>query len=419
MRISIISWAAALLTVHILAAALAASETIHQGKRDLQEVINAAPDYATVACDPSVPQTISTPIVISKPLTLQGLNARLPAGLGDTALLKVESEHVTLLDLYLYGNADSVHQDDRAPLVEIRKSNFRVERCTFENASKDGLMISPLAGSDDISGGVARDIVGRGVIRDVVSMSGDGQGGSKVRNILVENIRGYNSELRGVVEVSDGTDNITVRKVYAENCAYGIDIQDHGEKVEINRNIVISDLFAKNCKYAIRNANHPFGHANITISDVTAIECERSLELKNTDMLTLTNVRIIDQTGDGDALLVNNCDGVTLRDIRIAGGAAQGAGLKILNCSDIQVDGLSIVGGTSTLKNGIKYLITDNDAFANLQISHVFAPNVQGAGISLENTSESGSLSDYIVSDTIGGLEDLIAGPRRVLHDNL
>ena len=59
---------------------------------------------------------------------------------------------------------------------------------------------------EDLIGGVVRDVVGRGVRRDVVSISGSGGHGRRIRDVLVENVRCYESALRGAVEVSDGTD---------------------------------------------------------------------------------------------------------------------------------------------------------------------------------------------------------------------
>ena len=52
---------------------------------------------------------------------------------------------------------------------------------------------------------------------------------------FIENIRAYGSRLRGPVEVSDGSEHITVRDIYAESSFYGVDVQDHGRQGMINR----------------------------------------------------------------------------------------------------------------------------------------------------------------------------------------
>src|SRR3954468_21948599 len=184
----------------------------------LQQKIDGAQSNSVVQCDPNQQLTLSVPVTIRKPLTLVGLHARLPEKLGNSPLVIVQARGVTVIDFELVGNADSVDQKDRAPLLVINAGDFRVERGWFLNSSKDGVMIDgdELKG-EDLVGGVVRDIVGRGVRRDVVSISGSSGNGPKIRNVLVDNIRCYDSDLRGAVEVSDGTDNITVRKVYAES----------------------------------------------------------------------------------------------------------------------------------------------------------------------------------------------------------
>jgi hypothetical protein len=393
------------------------AETIVQGTRTLQEVVEAAAPYSVVECNPNTTQTISETVVLNRPVTLRGLNARLPDKLGNVPVLRVESEQVTITDFYLRGNADTVSQDRRAPLIEIRRGRFRIERGVLENSSKDGVMVSPKSGAGNLADGVVRDLVGRGVVRDVVSLSGDGTKGCRVRNILVENIRGFGSELRGTVEVSDGSENITVRKVYAENCVYAIDIQDHGQELQINRNIVIDDVYALNCRHAIRNANHDFGHANVSISNITAEQCERPLELSNTDRLSVRNIHIIDQTGTGDAIAVVNCHGVSIRDVTLTNGAAEGAGLLIENCGDILVDGVALLGKTPGLSCGVRYLLSKDETFSNLQIRGVTARDVRDAGILLE--SKRGVLSDYIVSGNIAQVTDRIQGDNRLVSDNL
>ncbi|CAN0072702.1 unnamed protein product, partial [Chrysoparadoxa australica] len=203
------------------------------------------------------------------------------------------AEDVSILDFRLNGNARTVDQADRAPLIRIFKSNFRLERGLFENSSKDGVEISPLVEYGDIDGGVVRDIVGRGCVRDVISINGSHETKSTfIRNILVENIRGYDSSLRGPVEVSDGSENITVRNVYAENCVYAVDWQDHNRPTEINRNVLIDNVYALKCRYAIRNAVHDFGHTTLTLTNIVAEKCLEPLKVANTSNVVIQNVRI-------------------------------------------------------------------------------------------------------------------------------
>lgn len=273
----------------------AAHAEINVGTGDLQKVIDAAPPHSIVICDPNRQLTVSTPIKIEKPVTLRGLHARLPEKLSKTPLMVVTAKGVTIADFELTGNVDSVPAKERAPLLIIGAGDFRVENGSFHNSSKDGVMIdADILAAGDIIGGVVRDIVGHRVARDVVSISGGGRQGFKIRNVLVDNIRGYDSAARGTVEVSDGTDNITVRKIYAEGNVYAINVQDHKQPAQINRNVVIEDVYAVKCRYGIRTDNRPLGHANLTIRDVTARQCAEPLRISNTDNVVLSNVRVFD-----------------------------------------------------------------------------------------------------------------------------
>jgi hypothetical protein len=82
---------------------------------DLQAVIDAAPVGATITCDAKRSLEISKSITIRQALTLTGLHARLPEKLGRTPILIVAAEGVTLSDLELHGNYDSVTQRERLP----------------------------------------------------------------------------------------------------------------------------------------------------------------------------------------------------------------------------------------------------------------------------------------------------------------
>lgn len=219
-----------------------AAAIIHVGLRDLQQVIDAAPSNAIIQCDPNRILTSAVPITIRKPLALVGLRARLPEKLGNSSLVVIEAKGVAVTDFEMTGNANSVPQSERAPLMAVFHGDFRIERGTFLNSSKDGVTIDgDRLKDEDLVGGIVRDIVGRGVIRDVVSISGSSGSGRRIRNVLVDNVRCYDSRLRGAVEVSDGADNITVRKVYAESAVYALDVQDHNQPGQGNRNIVIEE----------------------------------------------------------------------------------------------------------------------------------------------------------------------------------
>ncbi len=393
---------------------------IYVDGRDLQTVIDNAPPNSIVICDRNRQITLSVPVTVHKPLTLRGINARLPDKLGKTPLLIVTAEGVTISDFELHGNLDTVTQEERAPLLVIRASNFRVENGLTINSSKDGILISGDSKEDgDLVGGVVRDIVGINVARDVVSVGGGGSHGHRIRNVLVDNIRGYNSLHRGAVEVSDGADNITVRKVYAENSLYAVDVQDHGRPQEINTNVVIEDVYALNCTFAIRTANRPHGHSNLTMRDIIAERCKSPLKISNTDNVILQNIRIIGHEAGRPPISISNCDGVFLRDVTIENSNHDGPAILIKNCDDTLIDGVTLRGETDSLSSAISYRVSTDEVFSGLRIVNVSALNVKTAGIILENTSEKGTLNDYMISGNLARVVDHIQGQRGVIINNI
>ncbi|HWN94514.1 MAG TPA: hypothetical protein VNT99_05750 [Methylomirabilota bacterium] len=410
--------ATTLVSCSCTAAAQHAGETIYVNQLNLQQVIDAAPSNSVVQCDPNNTVTLSSAVTIRKPLTLVGLRARLPEKLGKTSLLLVESKGVAVTDFELTGNGDSVPQSDRAPLVVIRAGDFRVERGVFLNSSKDGVMIDADEAKEDIVGGVVRDIVGRGVIRDTVSISGSGGNGRKIRNVLVDNVRCYDSRLRGAVEVSDGAENITVRKVYAESAVYALDVQDHNKPGQSNRNVVIEDVFAVRCKHAIRTANTRKGHANLTVRNVTGQQCIIPIQISHTANVHLSNVRILDHDSGKPPIQIFDCRGVSIRDVVVENISVQGPALQLEDCDQALVDGVSLRGQSNSLASAIYFRIATREAFSGLRIANVFARNVTEAGILLE-TKKDGTLTDYIITGNLATVQDRIKGERAIIANNL
>lgn len=414
-------------TPHALAALLvlfagttSQAESLPASGAALQSALDAAQDYGTVIADRNTPLVLSTPLVIHKPLTLQGLNAELPAGLGKTPLLIIEAEGVSVTDIELRGNADSVDQKDRNALLVIRAGRFRVERATFLNSAKDGIMVDGAGVTDrDIVGGVIRDITGRGNIRDLVSIGGGGEHGHRIRNVLVDNVRGYDSKLRGAVEVSDGTENITVRNVYAENSVYGIDVQDHGKPLQINTNVRIEGVTAVDCTHILRTANNPHGHAGLTIRDAVGVRCTFPLKLSNTQDLTLENIHITDQPGgDKPPISITKSEGVSVRDVVLRGNAHTGPGLLIENSDNVRVDGVALLGGANALANAVLIRATDDHVLSGLRVHGVVSGAINGTGILLEKAGEKATLSDVVITGNGATVEDQFKGDRTVIEDN-
>jgi hypothetical protein len=393
--------------------------TIHVDGADIQSALDSAAPHSVVIFDRNRQVTLAAPVKVRKPLSIRGLNARLPEKLSRTPLVVIQSEGVTVSDFELHGNGDTVPQEERAPLLVLQAGGFTVERGLFTNSSKDGILIDggALAGAD-LTGGVVRDIVGRIIRRDLVSVGGSGSEGHRIRNILIDNARCYNSQFRGTVEVSDGSENITVRKVYAEDCIYAIDVQDHGNPDQINRNVVIEDVYARKSRHAIRTASRPLGHTNLVIRNVVAEQCIAPLEIKNIDNVTLHGVTILDHTSPNPPVSVLNCDGLSIRDLTIKNVDSHAVALAIENCSDVLVDNVTLRGKINNLSASVSYRITTDEAFSGLRITNVVAPRTESAIILLERKGTLGTLSDYVISGNIAQVVDRIGGPRSVIANN-
>jgi hypothetical protein len=388
----------------LLCSAAWASSIVEVRDGKLQEAIDKTPPYGTVVADRTKQLEIDTTVKITKPLTLVGLNAKLRPDVGRTPILEVLSENVQIRDFVLEGNNDTVPQETRAPLIVVRRGRFLIENGETNNSSKDGVMITPLKEYGDIEHGVVRNLTAHNTIRDVVSIGGGGDEGLFVRHLVVENIRSYGSLLRGPVEVSDGSEYITVRDIYAESCAYGIDVQDHGDPAQINRNIVIEGIHVKNTPIAIRTANHDFGHHGLTVRNVAGSDWPDNnrfspVDIRNTRGLVLENVKI-DGCPARPAVFIQQSSDVTLRNITIHNCERDGAAVLLEDVDHALVDNL-VVSGEKQPKEGLRYSITADREFSGLRIRNVLADKVRDVGIWLHNESKSGKLISGSILDNL------------------
>ncbi len=313
-----------------------------------QALLDQALEGADVVCEQAQPLVVSHSLTIRKPLTLRGLKASLPEKLGQTPILIVEALNVTLTDIEMHGNYQSVKQADRAPLIHLKRGGFRIERCRFYDGSKDGIMVTPDDGTDDIVGGVIRDIEGHRMGRDLVSLSG-GCGGQRICDVTVENVRLKTGYFRGAVEVSDGTDHITVRRVYAEDAVYALDVQDHGamqsgktKPSAPNTNVTIEEVEAVNCKHLIRTANHALGHTNLTLRGFTARECQLPVQISNTTHVRVENVVIINQSAKRSPIALRRDDDVEIRNITLRGFKPGVEAVLNQNSNRVKIEGLTV-----------------------------------------------------------------------------
>jgi hypothetical protein len=319
---------------------------------DFQTLLDKAPAGAVIVCEQTKPLEISATLLLRKPLTVRGLKARLQPKVDKTPILIADAVGITLSDIEMQGNYDSVSQQHRAPLIHLTRGGFRIERCRFADGSKDGIMVTPEDGTGDIVGGVIRDIEGARMGRDLVSLSG-GNGGQRIRNVTVENVRLKKGYLRGAVEVSDGADNITVRHVYAEDAVYSIDVQDHGpvhkktgEACAPNTRVTIEDVTAVRCKHIIRTNNHArLQHADLTLRDFTGRDCKEPVRISNTSRVLIENLIVINETPlNNSPIQLRNDHNVILRNATVKMLAEGVRPVTIIACSDVKLERVTCNG---------------------------------------------------------------------------
>ena len=403
--------------------AFAQGTTIGVDASALQWEIDRASPHSVLMADPGQLVEVSETIHIDKPVTLVGLNMRLKPGLAKTPILEVLAEDVRIRDFVLEGNGDSVEQADRAPLIVVRRGRFRIENGQTNNSAKDGVMITPAPEYGDIEHGVIRNLTARDTIRDVVSIGGQGHEGLFVRHLVVQNIRSYGSMLRGPVEVSDGSEHVTVRDVYAESSMYGVDVQDHSRPGMVNRHIVIDGVQVKDCVTAIRTANRDFGHDGLTIRNVTGTDFRAEgqwspLHVRNTRNVLIENVRLSGGPQNRPWVYVQNSDNVTVRNVTLVEAGTDMAALVVEDADNTLVDNVVITGERQP-RRGVEYRITADQAFGGLRIRNVVAPGAEEAGIVVENVSQSGGLSSYMISDNIATVKAEVESKKGIVERNL
>ena len=380
---------------------------------DLQGAIDRAKPFDIVVADPTHEIVISKSVQIDKPLTLLGLRAKLVDGLGGAQLLVVTGDDFHLADFHLTGNSASIEQKERAALVQIRGNRFVVERGIVKDSSKDGIEITIVEGGHDVRDGVVRDIVGYDNVRDHVSISGLGRSGLYIRNLVVENIRAYRSRSRGAVEVSDGTENITVRDVYAEGCVYGIDVQDHKHAGESNIGVRLSNIFVRGCKHAIRTDNQAAtGHRDLTLRNISGTDWPPGafpIQVSNTRNVVIDDVRLTDGGEIDTAIYLRNCHNVMLHTATLERLSSAHEAIRIEDCSEVRFHDIHLdVKERSKGHAAIRFMADSAGTLRNLDLQGITA---LGDANRIVLARKEGTLENYRIRYPASLVDDGIKGP--------
>lgn len=396
---------------------------IYLKSRDLQETIDEAMPHSIIMCDPNRTIMVKRTMTVNKPLTIVGLHAFLEQGLCDAPIMVISADHVAMRGFRLRGNVGSVPFEHRASLIAVRANHFIIENGIVTDSARHGVIVSARQAEADLHTGIIRNITGRNIARDVVSLEGHGDAGYFVRHVIVEDIEGFDSHDRGAVETCDGTEFITIRNVLAENCVYGVDVQEHGGKGQVNKNISIVGVRVKDCTSAVRASHGDQGHCNLMMVDISSSGWRkhgdgRLIVLRNTSNITLANVEI-SENKKSPAIHAKNCDGLILRDVSIKKCNHKGAAIVIEDCGNVVVDGLILRNDAQNLTNAILCQIVSNRDYANLGIHNVIASNTTSAGIVLRNRSRRGKLDSYVISGNTAKVWDHINADNSKIINNL
>ena len=391
--------------------------------KDLARAVRAAPPHAVLVADRAEQVEVSETVRVDKPLTLVGLNMRLRPGLGKVPILEVLSEDVQIREFVLVGNGDSVEQADRAPLIVVRRGRFVIENGRTDNSAKDGVMITPEERFGDIEHGVVRNLTARGTIRDVVSIGGRGDRGLFVRHLVVENIRSYGSKLRGPVEVSDGSEHITVRDIYAESSFYGVDVQDHSRPGMVNRHVLIDGVQVRDCVTAIRTANRDFGHDGLTIRNVSGSDFRAGgswspLHVRNTSNVVIENVLLAGGPLDRPWLMTENVRNLTLRNVTVVGAAHDGAAIEVRDPDTALLDNL-VVSGDARPGTAVNVVLAAQRRLGPLRIRNVVATGARDVGIAVSGMPGAVGLDASLITDNLATVRVAVDSARTVLERNL
>lgn len=386
---------------------IARNRVVHVLGDDLQGAVDAARPGDAILADPNHLITVNETITVEKPLSITGLRARLREGLDNTPLMHVVADGFRLNNFHIIGNSETVEPQERASLVIIEADDFIVEQGIIEASSAHGIVIS--ANGRHVKHGSVRDIVGYNMGRDHVSLQGTGEKGFYVKHVVVERLRAYGSAARGAVEVADGNTNVVVRDIYAEDCRYGVDFQDHVKQGMGQRNlrVIIENVFVRRCSHAVRGATAAgMGHRNLTIRNISGEDwidgsgegkMAQPIVVNHVDNVLIDNIDII---GDGETIytgfLILNSTNVKINNVTMDRVSVYREAILVENCSDVFVNNAYIHAETRAKEEGValRYRLNAEGVYDNLRINNLVAKG-PAERVVLEALEPIGDYLDY------------------------
>mmetsp|Transcript_38126 Transcript_38126/g.151252 ORF Transcript_38126/g.151252 Transcript_38126/m.151252 type:complete len:401 (-) Transcript_38126:225-1427(-) len=339
--------------------------------KSLKKQVEKAEANSKLVADPKCSWETSEEININRPMMINGVNVTLKKGIGKTAIFAIRAKNVVIQDFILTGNNGTVDWLDRESLLLVHAGKFIIQRGVFKKASKNGVTVLPdRKNPANIEGGILRDLVGKKNRRDLASITATVVGDKLYTSsgIVAEHLEAFDQPERGTIEVTDGAWGVTISDIYAKNCLYAVDIQDHDQhKDGVVKDVQISDVVAENSTYAVRSETFLNGHSDITIKRVKAKNCMNAVLMDRMKRLKIRDVQIINGRNESTQVDIANSRYVTLRDLKFSSGVGQSSAVMLRESTNVKMENIVLAKNTD-FKFGITVNSTQTkgDAFRTL-----------------------------------------------------
>ena len=208
------------------------------------------------------------------------------------------------------------------------------------------------------------------------SISGDdSNNGKKIRNVLIDHVLCFKSISRGAVEISDGTDFITARNIYAEDAVYGVDIQDHKSANQQNTNVTVIGALIRRCKYGVVTRNNDFNHTRLTLSDIIIEDCIEPIKISNTSHVIIGDIQVIDNKSNKPAVQFKNCKYVHADKFHISSSTGLGIIMQVTNTDFFHFSNSFIDNSRSEAKQNILIEYKDEKHYKSLVMRDIIFTN--------------------------------------------
>ncbi len=361
-----------------------------------QPVIDAATPGETVRFDSSVQYTLEESLVVTTPgLTLEGLNLRLADG-ADEDLIEVGADDIEISGFSLDGNRENQPGERQSNGILVTgATQVLIGKGQITAVSRHGVRIvdssvgTSTAPEDTIhvDRGPVSDITVRDVRVDRPRRDGCSVEGPDLQGAVVENVRTFGSSDRGCIEVKDGAIDVYVGNCYAEDCVYGVAVQDHGK----------------------------YPTANLRIVNNAAVGCETLVDAQTShppaDVIVTGNSGR-DLGGDGmggpGGIHVNRIKGLVVADNVIHG--IDGPGIAVNDCEEVSVNGNVVrdVEGPGIMCRGdargtTDIILSNNRSAGGIELSgvvnhYLVTGNLLGAPI-VDKAEGAGLLTDNLTKN--------------------